>query len=280
MARPRVTQLSSESFELGSEEVTAEVSTPAPVQVSKPKVVASAPKEIKAKIYHIPNGGGIIYTIKSEAIIYDSNTNTNRQIRYCPNEPSVFVDEQSNFAVRQHVIFENGMLYVPVENPTLQRFLDLHPGNRANGGGIFEEVNTERNAQVDVDSEFVMHDAIGLIRNKSIDDLLPVAIYLGIDTNQKNAEIKRELLLEAKSNPSKFISLFDNPVVQARAAVKNALAYQILREKPDGMYWFDSGRLIVSTPAGQDTVEVMSRFCLSEKGSILYNELKDQLEKF
>jgi hypothetical protein len=279
MARPRVNQLSSESFELDTESIVAEVATPAPAPVSKPKAVAAPVKELKPKIYHIPSGGGIIYTIKSEAIIYDPNTNTNRQIRYCPNEPSVFADEQSSFAVRQHVIFENGMLYVPIENPTLQRFLDLHPGNRANGGGIFEEVNTERNAQVDVDSEFILHDAIGLVRNKSVDELLPVAIYLGIDTNQKNAEIKRELLLEAKANPKKFIELFDNPVVQARAAVKNAINYQILKERPDGMYWFDSGRLIVSTPAGQDTVEVMSRFCLSEKGSILYNELKEQLEK-
>jgi hypothetical protein len=35
----------------------------------------------------------------------------------------------------------------------------------------------------------------------------------------------------------------------------------------------------VSTPAGQDTTEVMTRFCLSEKGSILYNELQDSLSK-
>jgi hypothetical protein len=159
------------------------------------------------------------------------------------------------------------------------KFLDLHPGNRTNGGGLFEEVNTEHKAQLDVDTEFILHDAIGLVRNKSIDELLPVAIYLGVDTNQKNAEIKRELLLEAKANPSKFIQLFDNPVVQVRASIKKAIDFQILRSKEDGMYWFDSGRLIISTPAGQDTVEVMARFCLSEKGSILYNELKSQLDR-
>ena len=279
MARPRVNQPTVESFELDMTETVAEVATPAPAPVSRPKAVAPPKIERKAKIYSVPSGGGIIFQIKSEAIIYDAQSNTNRQIRYCPNEASVFADEQSNFAVRQHVIFENGILYVPAEKPNLMKFLDLHPGNRANGGGLFEEVNTEHKAQLDVDTEFILHDAIGLVRNKSIDELLPVAIYLGVDTNQKNAEIKRELLLEAKANPSKFIQLFDNPVVQVRASIKKAIDFQILRYKEDGMYWFDSGRLIISTPAGQDTVEVMARFCLSEKGSILYNELKSQLDR-
>lgn len=275
MARPRV-NLSADSFELDTTEAVLETPAPAPL---KQKPMKAQEPERRGKIFHIPFGGGIIYSIKSEAIVYDPKTNTNRQIRYCPNEASVFADEQSSFAVRQHIVFENGMLYVAPENPTLMRFLELHPGNRTNGGGIFEEVNTEHKAQIDVDTEFILHDAIGMVRNKSIDELLPVAIYLGVDTNQKNAEIKRELLLEAKANPKKFIELFDNPVVKARATVKKAMDYQILKAKEDGMYWFDSGRLIISAPAGQDSVEVMSRFCLSEKGSTLYNELQDTLSK-
>ena len=65
--------------------------------MARPARATAAPKaedaiERKAKIYSIPSGGGIIATVKSEAIIYDPETNTNRQIRYCPNEPSVFAD--------------------------------------------------------------------------------------------------------------------------------------------------------------------------------------------
>jgi hypothetical protein len=252
--------------------------------MARPARATAAPKaesatERKAKIYSIPKGGGIIATIKSEAIIYDPETNTNRQIRYCPNEASVFVDDQSSFAVRKHVVFEGGLLYVPVEEPTLQKFLDLHPGNRANGGGLFEEVNTEFKAEVDINEEFILHDAVGLVRNKSIDELMPVAIYLGVDTNQKNAEIKRELLLEAKARPKRFIELFDNPTVSARATVKKAVDFQLLNAREDGMYWFDSNRLIVATPVGQDTVSVMTQFCLTEKGGTAYETLKEELHK-
>jgi hypothetical protein len=240
---------------------------------------AEGATERKAKIYSIPKGGGIIATIKSEAIIYDPETNTNRQIRYCPNEPSIFADEQSGFAVRKHVVFENGLLAAQPDEPTLQKFLDLHPGNKANGGGLFEEVNTEHKAELDINSEFILHDAIGLVRNKSIDELMPVAIWLGVDTNQKNAEIKRELLLEAKANPKKFIELFDNPTVVTRATVKKAVDFQILMAREDGMFWFDSNRLIIATPAGQDTISVMTQFCMTEKGAQTYETLKTDLQK-
>ena len=252
--------------------------------MARPARAAAAPKaegatERKAKIYSIPSGGGIIATVKSEAIIYDPETNTNRQIRYCPNEPSVFADEQSSFAVRKHVVFEGGLLLVPIEQPNLRKFLELHPGNRANGGGLFEEVNTEHKAELDINTEFVLHDAIGMVRNKSIDELMPIAIYLGMDTNQKNAELKRELLMEAKARPKRFIELFDNPTVAARAVVKKAVDFQLLNAREDGMYWFDSNRLIIATPVGQDTVSVMTQFCMTEKGGTVYETLKEELHK-
>ena len=222
--------------------------------MARPARASAAPKaeERKGKIFSIPSGGGIICTIKSEAIIYDAESNTNRQIRYCPNEASIFADEQSSLAVRRHVIFEGGLLYAPANQPNLLGFLELHPANKANGGGLFEEVNTEYNAEV---------------------------IWLGVDTNQKNAEIKRELLLEAKANPKRFIDLFDNPTVTTRASVKKAVDFQMLLAREDGMYWFDSNRLIVATPVGQDTISVMTQFCMTEKGGTAYETLKTELQK-
>lgn len=235
--------------------------------------------ERKTKVYTIPKGAGILFRIKSDAIIYDKETGRNRQIRYCPNEPSVYADEQSSNAIRAHVLFEEGILAVPAEQANLQDYLDLHPMNKANGGGTFELINTEAKAEVDLDNEFLLHDAVSLVRNKSIDELMPIAIYLGMDTNQKNAELKRELLMEAKGNPKRFISLFDNPTVQVRSLIKKAVDFQILNSKEDGMYWFDSNRLIVATPVGQDTIKVMTQFCLTEKGGTALESIKAELEK-
>jgi hypothetical protein len=116
-----------------------------------------------------------------------------------------------------------------------------------------------------------------MVREKPISDLLPVALYLGIDINQDNMGIKRELVREAKSNPDKFMKMFDNPSVKTRSAIIQATDFQILDSRADGMYWYDTGRLIVSTPAGMDSVDVMTRFCLTEKGAPVYEQIVSQL---
>ena len=35
-----------------------------------------------------------------------------REIRYCPNEPSIYTDEQSKNAVKQSVVFREGKIFV------------------------------------------------------------------------------------------------------------------------------------------------------------------------
>ena len=231
------------------------------------------------KIYEIPYGGGIVCKIKSESTVYDKETRQVRGIRYCPNEPSVYMDEQSNNARREHIIFRNGMLIVPENKPNLAQYLDLHPQNRGNGGDLFQLVERSRNVQAQVDREFLLHDAVALVRNKELDELLAVAVALGINIQQKTIEIRRELLTEAKANPEAFMKMFDDPRVKCRSAVIQSHDFQIISLRPDGVYWFDSGRLILSVPAGQDPTDIMVRFCLTEKGVSVYEELVSRLEK-
>jgi hypothetical protein len=231
------------------------------------------------KIYEIPYGGGIVCKIKSESTVYDKETRQVRGIRYRPNEPSVYMDEQSNNARREHIIFRNGMLIVPENKPNLAQYLDLHPQNRGNGGDLFQLVERSRNVQAQVDREFLLHDAVALVRNKELDELLAVAVALGINIQQKTIEIRRELLTEAKANPEAFMKMFDDPRVKCRSAVIQSHDFQIISLRPDGVYWFDSGRLILSVPAGQDPTDIMVRFCLTEKGASVYEELVSRLEK-
>lgn len=275
MARPRA---------ITSVEQTDILTDPSVVSAQSARVVRRN-KEIeeqvsKVKIYVIESGGGIVFRIpQHDFSIFDEEKGYNRAIRYCPNERSIFTDEQPKDAVRQQVVFYEGQLIVGPERKNLQEYLDKHPLNVANGGGIFRVLENDKKAEKEVEDEFAKLDAVILVRDKSIDELLPVAMSLGINTNQKNIEIRRELLQEAKANPAKFMELFDSPAVKARAIVMQCVEFQILNAKPDGMYWYDSNRLIIACPAGQDTVEVMTRFCLTDKGSIVFNELQEQLDR-
>ena len=55
--------------------------------------------------------------------------------------------------------------------------------------------------------------------------------------------------------------------------------HQIINLKNDGVYWFDSNSLIVSVPVGQDAMDVMVRFCLTEKGAPTLGDIEERLDR-
>lgn len=247
---------------------------------AKKPVIKRKEVDDQHKEFEIPKGGGVVFMLPQKGVtIYDKEMDTVREIRYCPNEPSIFVDEQSENAVRQSVTFRMGKLFVPKEKPNLRKFLEMHPQNVANGGNLFKEVNKKRDAEVELQKEFDMTDAVSLVRDKDINDLLPVAIYFKVNINSPVSEIRYNLLQIAKKKPKEFIESFDSPQVQARSVVQQAKEYQILNIKPDGCYWFDSNSLIVSVPVGQDPIDVLVRFCLTEKGASVLSDLEEKLER-
>ena len=257
---------------------------------SAPATSKAAPKEfaIKQKLperqevftYTMIKGGGLWYSLPQNSLtLFDEATNSVRQIRYCSNEPSIFVDEQSSNALREHVVFNNGILAVRYTKPNLLEFLNAHPGNKTNGGRIFQLVDNNKSAEDELEIEFKQHEAISLVREKDISELLPVAMYLSINVDQEAMAIKRELLRNAKGNPTSFIKMFDNPIVKMRSAIMQASEFQILDSRPDGTYWFDTGRLIVSTPAGMNTEDVMTRYCNTEKGAPVYEQIVARLNE-
>ncbi len=252
------------------------------VKAKRPTVKRNLPDTSKLpKMYETMGGrGGVFYKLRGNKLtVYDEETGRRRAIRYCPGEASIYVDEQSDQAVREHVIFRNKMLVVPYDQPSLREYLDKHPDNAANGGGSFRLVDNKVNYQKDIDNEFLVHDAISLIKARPIEELLPVAMSLNINTDQQDLQVKRALVMYARKSPQKFIEMFDNPLVHARTSVMQAMDFQIISEKKGVIVWSDTGKLVVSVPVGQDAIDTMTRFCLTDKGSSVLNEINRQLEE-
>ncbi len=128
-----------------------------------------------------------------------------------------------------------------------------------------------------MDNEFLVNDAINLLRTKELDDLLAVALAYGMDIDRPIAEVKHDLLLKAKAAPKTFIESFDNPVVSMKSMVKQAVSYQILKADSDGVKWFDTNKHIISVPAGQDPVDVFVRYCMTEAAAPVVAEIERQL---
>ena len=250
--------------------------------VAKPKKPSIKRKETvnQNKEYELPKNGGVVYMLPQKGVtVYDEVNDTVREIRYCPNEPSIYVDEQSDNARREAVLFNEGRIFVPKNKPNLNAFLKAHPANMANGGNLFKVVDKRADAEQELRKEFAVSEAVDKVRDSEISDLLPVAIYYNVNINAPVSEIRYNLLRIAKRNPQEFVESFDSPQVMTRSYVQQAADYQIIRVSKDGVYWFDSNSLIVSVPVGKDPVDVMVRFCLTEKGASVLSNLEERLEK-
>src|SRR5210317_311482 len=94
----------------------------------------TTPREIKDKEYRLLDDRSGLSTImktgkNGKILIFDKTLNISRPIRHCPSERSIFIDEQSEHAYVEPIIFLGGNLLVPKESQMTQQFLDASPDN-------------------------------------------------------------------------------------------------------------------------------------------------------
>ena len=259
-------------------EANAIPATPPPSK-KKVSLKRNEPDPHIARVYEIPRKAGIAYMIPQTGVtVYDDETDMVREMRYCPNEPSIWVDEQSSNARKEAIVFRNGNLIVAREKPNLRMFLDKHPDNIANGGNVFKLMDQAKDAETKLNHEMSQFEAVSMIKTSEIEDLLAVALFFNVNIDRKTSEVKYDLLQIAKKTPSKFIGAFDDPAVKMKALVRQAKDYQIIKVAKDSVRWFDSNSLIVSVPHGQNPEDIVVRFLLTEKGSSAVEDIEKQLD--
>jgi hypothetical protein len=247
-------------------------------QQPKKKPIRRQEKVSATQEYKANGSGAVMMLMQSGITVYDEETGMVREIRYCENENSIWKDEQADRSVKTPVIFRMGRLFVNERQPNLRNFLEIHPENKENGGSLFELVDNLKKVEVDIDNEFLVNDAITMLRTKELDELLAVALAYGMDIDRPTSEVKHDLLLKAKKSPKVFIESFDNPVVAMKSKIRQAISYQIIKADNDGVKWFDTNKHIVSVPAGQDPVDVFVRYCMTEAAAPVVAEIERQLD--
>jgi len=250
---------------------------PSSKSASKPKIKRKAPKTDTPNVYNVINGGGMYFKLRSRTIVFDEEVGYTRELRYCPSEKSIWADEQSDKARVSAVIFRDKTLVVPQSQPNLIQYLERHPDNVANGGIEFKLLNETENIQEEVDTEFIIHDAISMVKSRPLDELLPLAMALNIDVDKDNLSIKRDLIRYARSNPRNFMDMSRNPLVEARGYVSQAYDFDIIKEIKGAVVWADTGKMICSVPVGQNRVDVVTRFVMTDQGSSVLAEIERQL---
>ena len=227
-------------------------------------------------------------------IVFDPESNRNRAIRHCPNEQSIYLDEQTEHAFTETIEFQYGRLVVDKYDIITQEFMKASPENKANGGRVFELVDDEKDSTTLVEREELINDIKNRIREEekkgdagiiTLERLVSTLIGSVVLARQMDvAELKRKLYLEANSNPKFFtkgtneITAFDDSFLEVKYIVLTALADGVLKSQPAlGAITWQDGNEIFRAPRGKDIINEFSEFLIDEENQLTYQEIIDRL---
>lgn len=239
------------------------------------------------KAYRLINGlCPLTYTIQSRStrskalLWYDEVNNVNRPLRYARNQKSPFEDEQDGNAILEPIVFEDGMLFVSRTNPVLQHFLSLHPSN----GSVFAEVDKEKEAQEEIEDLNVEVDA--LIKAKSL--TMPeveniIRVVFNVDPSKMtSAELKRDILVYAKTNPYEFMEVVSDSSLAFKSKVHNlfSLGYLSFRKNNTEIFFNlkNNKSKMINVSYGQDPYDAAILYFETEEGLPVFNMLNKLLE--
>ena len=226
------------------------------------------------KVYKLKIGNPLSYTLASRyhprfpLMWFDEKNNVNRALRYASNQKSPFEDEQDGNFIIEPIIFEDGFLRVPKNNPVLQQFLHYHPLN----GMIFTEVDKEKDAAEEVQDLDLEIEALVEARQLSLDQIETLTrVMFGKDPSTvSTAELKRDILVFAKKDPKEFLNILNDPELKFQAKVRTFFENKLLiLRNGEKEVWFNTAtnkKKMLSVPFGEDPYEMVAHFLQSDEG--------------
>jgi len=206
-------------------------------------------------------------TKRKPLLYFDEETGVNKPLRYARNQKTPFEDDQDGNAILEPIVFEDGFLYVRKENQILQKFLALHPEN----GSTFVEVDHERDATKEVESLTLEVDALVAARELTLNRAEQIIrTSLGVDTNKMtSAEIKRDVLVLARNNPSEFLNIYKDPMLELSAQVFSFFNEELLTYKNGKdvhFNWKGNKKKMLTVPFGEDRDYIVASYLQSDDG--------------
>ena len=267
------------------EEVAVET---APV-VKQPKVTRKEPSykkaedgwEIKNRTYYLRNGlKPLSYMIKSANIYYfDEQKGYERELKYCENQKTPFVDEMKGDQRLAHIIFRAGVLFVPRNKQTLQKLLSLYHPHK---DSVYFEWKPEVKAGEEVDMLELEVDA--LIAAKQVDIDTAEAIMraeIGSEVSKLGSkELKRDLLIFAKRNPRLFLELVTDENIQLRNFGIKATEMGIIKLSHDQrtFSWGSTSRKLMTVPFDEHPYTALAHWFKTDEGMEIYSNIEKRLK--
>jgi len=281
MAKKQTAKIEKEQLEENT--VNEVITEQAPKKVfTKPSENEAKPTwEVKDRVYYLKNKRKpLSYSIRSSNIYYfDEEKGYERELKYCQNQRTPFVDEMKGDQRLSHIIFRDGVLFVEKEKTVLQKLLSLYHPHRDN---IFYEFKPEVKAANEIEVLELEADAIIAARNMDIDMAEAIMrVELGSKVSSMSSkELKRDLLVFARNNPVLFLELAYDDNVQLRNFGIKATELGILKLSNDQRHflWASSNRKLMNVPFDEHPYSALAAWFKTDEGMEVYSNIEKQLK--
>jgi len=267
------------------ETVVVEAPQPKPEPKPQPVIAKELPKqdtwEIKDRVYYLKGKRKpLSRSIKSANIFwFDEDKGYERELKYCQNQKTPFVDEMKGEQRLEHIVFRNGALYVEKEKTVLQKLLSLYHPHRDN---LFHEHKPVEIAKNQID--FLEMEVEALVSAKNLDiDMAEAVMRVEIGSKvseMSSKELKRDLLLYAKRNPRLFLELVNDDNVMLRNFGIKATELGIIKLSSDQrtFSWGSNNRKLMTVPFDEHPYSALASWFKTDEGMEIYSNIEKRLK--
>ena len=203
-----------------------------------------------------------------------------REIKYCENQRTPFVDEMKGDQRLSHIIFRSGALFVPKNKTVLQKMLSLYHPHKDK---IYYEWQPAKKAADQIEVLNLEVDALVAARSVEIDmaeAIMRAEVGSKVDT-LSSKELRRDLLVFAKKNPKLFLELADDENVMLRNFGIKAVEDGILRLSSDqrNFLWGSNGRKLMVIPFDEHPYTALAHWFKTDEGMEIYSNIEKRLNQ-
>lgn len=236
--------------------------------------------EIKDRTYFLSeNRSPLSYKLKTTDIYYfDEEKGYERELKYTSNQRTPFVDEFVGDGRLEHVIFRNGVLTVPKSKTVLQKMLSLYHPQK---GVVFHEIMPQKEAASELDFLEFQVEALGIAKELDIDTAEAVMrVEIGSKVSKMSSkELRRDLLLFARSNPGLFLELTTDENVTLRNFGIKAVEFGIIKLSQDQrtFIWASNDRKLMTVPYNEHPYSALAAWFKTDEGLEVYKSIEKRL---
>ena len=237
--------------------------------------------EIKDRMYYLlGNKSPLTYLIRGSNIYHwDEEKGYERELKYCSNQKTCFVDEMQGEQRLEHIIFRNGSLNVPRTKVVLQKLLSLYHPHRDK---LFKEHKPVQIASNQIDILEMEIEALNAARSLDVDMAEAIMrVEVGSKVSEMSSkELKRDLLLYAKRNPRLFLELLSDENVHLRNFGIKATEMGIIKLSQDQrtFLWGSNNRKLMTVPFEEHPYSALAQWFKTDEGMEVFSNIEKRLK--